>query len=108
MVDMDRQKKRLEGIVEEGAVIGEGCADEEEVYFEEEETIILGIRCMRRLKARVALSKIADGTYGTCSGCGQEIASERLEVMPEAIFCIRCEERMEKKKEKLVGLIIFI
>lgn len=30
------------------------------------------------------------GRYGSCLRCGQDIALERLEYQPDAIFCIRC------------------
>jgi len=37
-----------------------------------------------------ALDRIADGTYGTCVGCGEAIAPGRLEARPEAALCIAC------------------
>jgi RNA polymerase-binding transcription factor DksA len=37
----------------------------------------------------LALEKIANGTYGVCEKCGNEIEKERLEVAPEAKFCIK-------------------
>ncbi len=35
-----------------------------------------------------ALKRIEDGSYGTCTACGKEIASERLEAYPWASLCI--------------------
>jgi len=35
-----------------------------------------------------ALSKLDDGTYGTCDECGEPIGDERLEAIPWAILCI--------------------
>jgi DnaK suppressor protein len=37
-----------------------------------------------------ALEKLADGTYGTCDGCGEAISAERLEAIPWATLCISC------------------
>jgi RNA polymerase-binding protein DksA len=37
-----------------------------------------------------ALARIEDGTYGTCTNCGKEIAVARLEAQPWAILCIDC------------------
>lgn len=37
-----------------------------------------------------ALARLQDGTYGTCVGCGVEIAPARLEARPEAALCINC------------------
>ena len=39
---------------------------------------------------RAALARIEDGSYGTCSSCGEEIALARLEALPTATKCIRC------------------
>lgn len=37
-----------------------------------------------------ALARIEDGTYGTCTNCGKEIAVGRLEAHPWASLCIDC------------------
>ena len=48
----------------------------------------------RRLyRARRTLERIDKGTYGACVGCGQEIPAGRLEIMPEAPYCVRCAAR---------------
>lgn len=38
----------------------------------------------------LALEKIAAGTYGTCSKCGEPIAAKRLEALPETPHCTGC------------------
>ena len=42
-----------------------------------------------------ALSKVEDGSYGTCETCGASIAPERLEIIPEANLCVTCQKRLE-------------
>lgn len=42
-----------------------------------------------------SLQKIENGTYGVCMECGQNINLQRLEVLPYAHYCVRCEEEME-------------
>lgn len=37
-----------------------------------------------------ALRRLANGTYGTCTGCGRAIDQARLRVLPTAVFCRRC------------------
>jgi RNA polymerase-binding protein DksA len=37
-----------------------------------------------------ALARVDDGTYGTCTNCGKEIAVARLEAQPWASLCIDC------------------
>jgi RNA polymerase-binding transcription factor DksA len=42
------------------------------------------------VEARHALSKLADGTYGTCERCRDPLPLERLEAIPHARCCVRC------------------
>ncbi len=39
---------------------------------------------------RAALVRIEEGSYGSCSECGEAINPERLEVLPEAVLCLSC------------------
>ncbi|HEY6835720.1 MAG TPA: TraR/DksA C4-type zinc finger protein [Gaiellaceae bacterium] len=43
-----------------------------------------------------ALKRIDDGTFGTCRGCGEQIALERLEALPYTTQCIDCKRREER------------
>ena len=43
-----------------------------------------------------ALKRIEDGSYGTCTSCGKEIASERLEAYPWASLCIDDARKAER------------
>lgn len=45
-----------------------------------------------------ALEKFDDGTYGICESCGTRIEPARLEVMPEARFCLECQTRLENRR----------
>jgi RNA polymerase-binding protein DksA len=37
-----------------------------------------------------ALRRLDDGSYGTCTGCGQPIPFERLSAIPHTEFCVSC------------------
>ena len=37
-----------------------------------------------------ALAKLAEGTYGVCDVCGNEIPAARLEAQPESAVCVTC------------------
>ena len=39
-----------------------------------------------------ALARLDHGTFGTCLRCGRAIPDERLEVLPWAAFCVRCQQ----------------
>ncbi|MBI4446772.1 MAG: TraR/DksA C4-type zinc finger protein [Acidobacteria bacterium] len=42
-----------------------------------------------------ALLKLDNDTYGICEKCGRSIPRARLRVLPEARFCLQCEEASE-------------
>ena len=44
-----------------------------------------------------ALNRIADGSFGICVGCGDEIQSRRLEALPWTQFCLRCQGELEQQ-----------
>ncbi|MEN2985570.1 MAG: TraR/DksA C4-type zinc finger protein [Thermodesulfovibrionaceae bacterium] len=46
-------------------------------------------------KIEQALRKLDEGTYGVCEMCGDEIPEERLKILPFAIYCRDCQERIE-------------
>jgi RNA polymerase-binding protein DksA len=49
---------------------------------------------LRTLEA--ARARLADGSYGYCTSCGQAIGFERLRANPGAERCIRCQTVFEK------------
>ena len=42
-----------------------------------------------------AIKALDRGQYGECSSCGEEIKEKRLEAVPWATMCIRCQEETE-------------
>jgi DnaK suppressor protein len=44
-------------------------------------------------EVEAAIDRLAEGTYGRCERCGQEIAPARLEAKPAARLCITCASR---------------
>jgi len=43
-----------------------------------------------------ALDRISEGDFGDCTNCGSEISTKRLEAIPWAQFCIKCQELQEQ------------
>ncbi len=48
------------------------------------------------LQIREALKKIEDGSYGDCEECGKPIGAKRLELIPYATYCTRCQMKAER------------
>lgn len=49
-------------------------------------------------KIKRALDDIADGSYGICYECGENIAIKQLKASPVARYCIDCKTEMENRK----------
>jgi DnaK suppressor protein len=45
---------------------------------------------------RGALIRVADGSYGVCMHCEEEIKPKRLEAVPWTKYCIRCQEAADR------------
>jgi DnaK suppressor protein len=45
---------------------------------------------------RAALSRINDGSFGVCMHCEEEIKPKRIEAVPWAAYCIRCQEAADR------------
>jgi len=45
---------------------------------------------------RTALARIEDGSYGVCFHCEEDIKPKRLEAVPWAKYCIRCQEAADR------------
>ena len=62
--------------------------------FEQQRDLALRERSRTELHlVETALRAIDQGTYGTCTSCGQAIAPERLEALPWAPMCIDCARK---------------
>lgn len=45
---------------------------------------------------RRALNRIADGSYGICLHCEEEISPKRVVAVPWAAYCIKCQEQVDR------------
>jgi DnaK suppressor protein len=57
---------------------------------------------LRIRKIQQALDDLANGVYGICDSCGDDIAVKRLKANPVARHCIRCKTEIETR-ERLTG-----
>jgi DnaK suppressor protein len=48
---------------------------------------------------RQALSRIEDGTYGSCLDCEEEIGAKRLKALPWTPLCINCQKQADYNRE---------
>ena len=83
---------RMDDITEE--LDSHQAQDWEELATEREGDEVLegmGLSAQAEIRAiRAALGRIATGEYGFCAKCGDEIAEERLDLLPYTPFCREC------------------
>lgn len=74
--------------------------------LESDRNFTLRIRDRERrliVKIKDALERLANGTYGICEECGEDISEQRLKARPVTTLCIDCKKKQEVE-EKLKGL----
>ena len=49
---------------------------------------------------RAALGRLADGSYGECTDCGQGVGVPRLLAQPSAARCIACQSKTEAQARR--------
>jgi DnaK suppressor protein len=45
----------------------------------------------------LAIQKVAEGGFGQCERCGDDIPTGRLEVLPFARYCVECQEIVDQE-----------
>ena len=108
-VQLEAEHKRLTGELEqlqasapspderrEGSPFGKREEEATET-LELEKRLALENRIRRELVGiEHALDKYEKGTYGLCDNCGEPIAPERLEALPQASLCVDCKAQLAK------------
>ena len=106
--ELDKYKKILETKRDE---LARGLRNREDIAIEKtpdalDEVQLAGERelAIRNLdresnllrNVRLALARMADGSYGTCLHCEEEIKPKRLDAVPWTPYCIRCQEASDR------------
>jgi RNA polymerase-binding transcription factor len=99
-----RQRAVLVGEVTDTEADLQALAEDREIELEEraqeERAAGLLVQLDDREKHEIveidaALRRLAEGTYGTCEGCGESIAEARLQALPATRFCLACAQAQE-------------
>ena len=96
------ERARLQAVIaqieaEGGENLGYGnhMADDASEAFEQAKELALHENAQRLLEqVDGALNRIDHGRYGLCEQCGVAIDPARLEALPYAALCFRCQKRL--------------
>ena len=106
--DLEKQKAAL--LAEAGMIIGTGLnqdklnfpdmTDQAAAEADNNFTLRLKEREQKLLKKiDEALERIANGTFGICESCGEEISYKRLHARPVTTLCIECKTKQEEEEK---------
>jgi DnaK suppressor protein len=98
---LKEERARLETVIaqieaEGGTNLGYGnhMADDASEAFEQAKDLALRQNAEQLLaQVKEALARFDRGTYGICQQCREEIDPARLEALPYANLCLRCQQR---------------
>lgn len=65
------------------------------LQFDEIETVQGDRNLQDILATEAALQRMAAGTYGACTRCGEAIGVARLRLLPTALHCTTCQQAVE-------------
>ncbi|CAM4148275.1 TraR/DksA C4-type zinc finger protein [Paenibacillus alkaliterrae] len=66
-----------------------------ELYEREKDVALLEQEDLHLSRIEAALQAIDDGSYGICKTCGETIPLERLEAVPDTLYCIEHAPRQQ-------------
>jgi len=108
LLALEKQRKSL--LDEAGAMIGGGVSSRGEAFPDVTDqataeanhnfTLRLREREQRLLKKiNEAIKRLAEGSYGICESCEEEIGLKRLIARPVTTYCIDCKTAQEEKEK---------
>lgn len=80
------------------ADVGSQLFDQEMAY------VLSSLETQQVQDIEAALLRLQSGNYGVCENCGQPIPLARLEVVPEARYCVDCEEMLQDERGRFAPL----
>jgi DnaK suppressor protein len=72
-------------------------AEDDQAQISHDEFVSLRLNSLDYAQLRLveeALDRLDSGDYGTCLRCEERIPAKRLEVLPWARYCVKCQEGM--------------
>jgi DnaK suppressor protein len=96
---------RTEGASGEGQGVLDAAETSEADIQDDIEFALLQMKAETLQRIDDALARHAEGTYGNCFECGEEISERRLRALPFAVRCRECEEEHElaERRERMLS-----
>jgi RNA polymerase-binding protein DksA len=94
--------EKMEHLRHELRTMAEPTADEADSdAYEREKTLALVQSLERKLESiERAIQLARQGRYGICEDCGDRIDPARLEILPQATLCLKCQRALERRNRR--------
>lgn len=103
-LELERQEtiEKLEHLHLDLLNLAEPTADETDVDAYEREKILALVQSLKRKLESIerALQLAQQGNYGLCENCGERIDPARLEILPQATLCLKCQREFERRNRR--------
>jgi DnaK suppressor protein len=97
IAEVDRALSTAERETRDAAAKHADPADQAASEYERQSIVHQAATARQMLKNLTqALERMRQGTFGECAGCGGDIELKRLEAIPWARYCVRCQEERER------------
>jgi len=95
--------EKVENLRNDLRQMGEPTADETDIdAYEREKILALAHGLERKLESLDRAIHLAqNGAYGICEQCGERIDPARLEILPQATMCLRCQRQFEQRNRRV-------
>jgi DnaK suppressor protein len=93
--ELQRRIGQTESWIRDGGVFGASLSDN--FSSDLEELVERASHYHQRLRVlNRTLHRLREGSFGICAECEQPISQKRLDAMPTAEYCIRCQQEFEQ------------
>jgi RNA polymerase-binding transcription factor len=96
---LDKRASALAGLgakANQLASTGRIC-EEDQAQYSLEEAVSITLNAFEYMQLRLiqeALDRLQGGEYGVCLSCEEPIPAKRLQAVPWAKYCVKCQERI--------------
>ncbi len=95
---LDNSRSKMGEVEDLGSDAGGDSADRAAASLDRDIMVDSAARVSKEIRdIEDSLAKIDAGHYGICEECKNTIALARLEYMPNAQYCIDCQEKLEQQ-----------
>jgi DnaK suppressor protein len=108
-IELEHKAEELRQILRRrGHIVAERAPEdlEETLLVAEREAAALELDRTYRLLRQVdgALTRLRAGDYGSCLKCESLIPEKRLRAVPWAMYCVKCQEQVDRLHEEVSAL----